>query len=485
MTTSPLRHGLARDRRPGGAARDGILRLWPIPASVLAFRSASSIAGPLLAGRGLGRAGRGVEFRECALFEGGDALVGESERPGHRAQCLVIGAAVENFALALREGEEQWADLRCSDARDHVVVGVVADRILDEVDRVGIFWSLAASQHVGNAFGRPPKAVGQLGEAGLAAVCLPEALLCSLGFMEIPERVSREAKWPALLGEGLLQGLAHPGVRPGHERGATRGVIAFDRANDSECDILFEVFAADAATLVASRQAAEQGVRQLDAAGPRVTVACDCRGREALNARVLVHAPASNQKRSRGVDRRLGLSIGEGGHATEIDEAEVVGMASRVRADGLLDDLDAIGEQMSRALGLRAANGGVRGWLPPVDIWESSEELVIEIDAPGCKPEDLAAEVVDNQLVVSGERSLTDKAARRYRSERWQGRFVRTFVVPPGVDNGSINAEYVAGVLRLRVPKPEQAKPRRITIANDRDVIEASPADANVGAPTS
>jgi HSP20 family protein len=160
-------------------------------------------------------------------------------------------------------------------------------------------------------------------------------------------------------------------------------------------------------------------------------------------------------------------------------------MASRVRADGLLDELDAIGEQMSRALGLRAANGGVRGWLPPVDIWESSEELVIEIDAPGCKPEDLAAEVVDNQLVVSGERSLTDKAARRYRSERWQGRFVRTFVVPPGVDNASINAEYVAGVLRLRVPKPEQSKPRRITIANDRDVIEASPAHESVGASTS
>ena len=160
-------------------------------------------------------------------------------------------------------------------------------------------------------------------------------------------------------------------------------------------------------------------------------------------------------------------------------------MSSRVRADGLLDELDAIGEQMSRALGLRVASGGARGWLPPVDIWEASDELVIEIDAPGCKPEDLAAEVIDNQLVVSGERSLADNAARRYRSERWQGRFVRTFVVPPGVDNASINAEYIAGVLRLRVPKPEQAKPRRITIANDRDVIEASPARESVGATTS
>ena len=159
---------------------------------------------------------------------------------------------------------------------------------------------------------------------------------------------------------------------------------------------------------------------------------------------------------------------------------------ARVRADGLLDDLDAIGEQMSRALGLRAAtNGGARGWLPPVDIWETEDELVIEIDAPGCEPQDLAAEVVESQVVVSGERALTDTAARRYRSERWQGRFVRTFIVPPGVDNASIKAEYVAGVLRLRVPKPEQAKPRRITISGERDVIDVPSTRERVEAGTS
>jgi HSP20 family protein len=123
--------------------------------------------------------------------------------------------------------------------------------------------------------------------------------------------------------------------------------------------------------------------------------------------------------------------------------------------------------------------------VPPVDVWETGDELVIELDAPGCLPENLAAEVVDNQLVVSGERTQTDGASRRYRSERWQGRFVRTFLVPPGVDNSSIKAEYVAGVLRLRVPKPEEAKPRRITIASDRDVIDVPPARESVGTTTS
>ena len=131
-------------------------------------------------------------------------------------------------------------------------------------------------------------------------------------------------------------------------------------------------------------------------------------------------------------------------------------MASRVRADGLLDELDAIGEQMSRALGLRAAStGGTRGWLPPVDIWETSDELVIEIDAPGCEPDNLAAEVVDNQLVVSGERTLTDTAARRYRSERWQGRFVRTFLVPT-----ERRQRQHQGRVRRRRPAPARAQAR-------------------------
>ena len=158
-------------------------------------------------------------------------------------------------------------------------------------------------------------------------------------------------------------------------------------------------------------------------------------------------------------------------------------MASRVRADGLLDELDAMGEQISRALGVRPASSGqFRGWVPPVDIWETGDELVIELDAPGCVAENLSAEVIDNQLVVSGERAPAGDASRRYRSERWQGRFVRTFVVPPGVDNSTISAEYSGGVLRLRVPKPEAAKPRRIEIANERGIIDVSPERESVGA---
>jgi HSP20 family protein len=135
-----------------------------------------------------------------------------------------------------------------------------------------------------------------------------------------------------------------------------------------------------------------------------------------------------------------------------------------VRRDPLLAELDTMTENFDRMFGIRPAAGGPRGWLPPVDIWETEGEIMIELDVPGCKPQDLSAEIVNNQLVVTGERGLTEGAQRRYRSERWQGRFVRTFQVSSNVDGSRIEAHYEDGVLTVKLPKPEEAKPRRIDI---------------------
>src|SRR4051794_30714370 len=95
------------------------------------------------------------------------------------------------------------------------------------------------------------------------------------------------------------------------------------------------------------------------------------------------------------------------------------------RRDPLLAELDSMAEQLQKAVGLRPAGGAARGFVPPVDIWETESDIVIELDVPGVHPENLSAEVVDTQLVVTGERALSSGAVRRYRSERWQGRFVR------------------------------------------------------------
>lgn len=154
------------------------------------------------------------------------------------------------------------------------------------------------------------------------------------------------------------------------------------------------------------------------------------------------------------------------------------------RGDSLLEELDAMSEEFSRRFGMRPAANGLRGWLPPVDVWETETELVIELDVPGCHPENISAEIVENQLVVTGERSLADGAVRRYRTERWQGRFVRSFVVPRGLDGERIKADYNHGVLTIRLPKPEAARPKRITINREDTVLDEAKTPASIGTAT-
>ena len=141
-------------------------------------------------------------------------------------------------------------------------------------------------------------------------------------------------------------------------------------------------------------------------------------------------------------------------------------------------------EEFSRRLGMRTAENGLRVWLPPVDVWETETELVIELDVPGCHPENISAEIVENQLVVTGERSLADGAVRRYRTERWQGRFVRSFVVPRGLDGERIKADYNHGVLTIRLPKPEAARPKRITINREDTGLDEAKTPASSGTAT-
>ena len=147
-------------------------------------------------------------------------------------------------------------------------------------------------------------------------------------------------------------------------------------------------------------------------------------------------------------------------------------MSSMSRRDPSFTDLDAMADQFERMFGVRSAPGGQRGFLPACDIWETESDVVIALDAPGLHSENISAEVVEGQLVVTGERSSSgDDVVRRYRTERWQGRFVRSFTLPQGIDGDAISAEYRDGVLVVSLPKPEAAKPKRITI-NTQKAIE-------------
>ncbi|MDA0184667.1 Hsp20/alpha crystallin family protein [Solirubrobacter phytolaccae] len=111
--------------------------------------------------------------------------------------------------------------------------------------------------------------------------------------------------------------------------------------------------------------------------------------------------------------------------------------------------------------------GAQRRWLPAMDLAESADEFVLTADLPGLSDEDVKIEVEDRVLTISGERTSerTEGKGGYHRVERAFGSFRRTLTLPEGVDAEAITASFDRGVLELRIPKPEQRKPRRIEIS--------------------
>lgn len=109
---------------------------------------------------------------------------------------------------------------------------------------------------------------------------------------------------------------------------------------------------------------------------------------------------------------------------------------------------------------------GTRPWSPPVDIFETENELILKADIPDVKLEDVEVRVENQTLTVKGERKFQeDEPVRGYhRIERSSGSFVRSFTVPASVDPEKVAAEYKNGVLTVKLPKKEAAKPRQVKI---------------------
>jgi len=136
-----------------------------------------------------------------------------------------------------------------------------------------------------------------------------------------------------------------------------------------------------------------------------------------------------------------------------------------------------MGRWMSQlSTGATPGNGQSSNWLPSVDVWETENELVLSFDLPGIPEDDIAVELEDNVLTVSGERRRTSEHSteRFYRFERRYGTFTRTVTLPPGVQEDSIKADYKDGVLEIRVPKPEEQKPKRIKVGSGAAAIEGT-----------
>ena len=105
-------------------------------------------------------------------------------------------------------------------------------------------------------------------------------------------------------------------------------------------------------------------------------------------------------------------------------------------------------------------------WAPRVDIFEKDDALVLRAELPGIDNGDLDVRVEDGTLTLEGERKRETASddGNVYRRERSYGRFVRSFKLPSTVDASQIAASYKDGVLEVRLPKVETAKPRKIEI---------------------
>ena len=110
---------------------------------------------------------------------------------------------------------------------------------------------------------------------------------------------------------------------------------------------------------------------------------------------------------------------------------------------------------------------GARRWLPPMDLVETDDDFVLRADLPGLAENDVNIELEDNVLTISGERKAEheEKQEGYYRVERASGAFSRSLTLPEGVNPEAIKASFNKGVLEVRIPKPEERKPRKVAIS--------------------
>jgi HSP20 family protein len=110
---------------------------------------------------------------------------------------------------------------------------------------------------------------------------------------------------------------------------------------------------------------------------------------------------------------------------------------------------------------------GVRRWIPAMDLVETDDDFVLRADLPGLSEGDVNIELEDRVLTVSGERKSEHEENKEgyYRVERSSGSFSRSLTLPEGVDAEAIKASFDKGVLEIRIPKPEERKPRKVAIS--------------------
>ena len=105
-------------------------------------------------------------------------------------------------------------------------------------------------------------------------------------------------------------------------------------------------------------------------------------------------------------------------------------------------------------------------WFPVVDIKENKDEFAVFAELPGMKKEDVHITFSDGKLVIEGERKKEqeENEANYHRVERSYGKFCRTFQLPSGIQANKIAADFKDGILKIKLPKSEEVKPKEIEV---------------------
>jgi len=138
----------------------------------------------------------------------------------------------------------------------------------------------------------------------------------------------------------------------------------------------------------------------------------------------------------------------------------------------LTSDLDRMLDDWSsfrRPMFVRQSTAEPVPWLPKVDVFQRDNRMITRVDLPGMKKEDVAVEVFEGQLTLSGERKRDTEETKdqMFRSEREYGSFFRTVPLPEGVKAEDIKATFADGVLEVSMPLPARLKTDRVKVRID------------------
>jgi HSP20 family protein len=118
------------------------------------------------------------------------------------------------------------------------------------------------------------------------------------------------------------------------------------------------------------------------------------------------------------------------------------------------------------------------GFAPPVDIYEDEHNITLKLEVPGIDEKDIDVRIENNTLTVHGERKIEkeEKEENFRRVERQYGSFTRSFTLPSSVDTGQVSADYAKGVLKVKLAKKAEAKPKQIKVnVGGEKILEAKP----------